>query len=169
MHFAHVITLTSWLKVSQVRISLHPHAIHDVTCLSVRLLVLVLSLFSLSLTSTFSLSQSTCSLYGTPSSMSSPPRVKTTALAQHEEYFPVAIYNPLTTPTQMKVVKKTIARPQLQVAKKFFEVLIFRVQGTKTSEMAVVEIGAHSCRPWTISGKSMRSRWTRALVQQNPH
>ena len=31
---------TLWLKVSQVRISLHPHAIHDVTCLSVRCLSL---------------------------------------------------------------------------------------------------------------------------------
>ena len=40
MHLAHVITVTSWLKVSVVRISLHPHAIHDVICLSVRLLSL---------------------------------------------------------------------------------------------------------------------------------
>ena len=40
MHLANVITLTSWLKVSQVRISLPPRAIHDVTCLSVRLLSL---------------------------------------------------------------------------------------------------------------------------------
>ena len=47
-------------------------------------------------TSTFCLSQSTCSLSGTPSSMSSPPRVKTTALTHNEEYCPVAIYNPLT-------------------------------------------------------------------------
>ena len=51
MHLAHVITLTSWLKVSQVRISLHPHAILDVTCLSVRWLSLrvCLSLVSLPL------------------------------------------------------------------------------------------------------------------------
>ena len=75
--------------------SLHPHAIHDVTCLSA-LLVLVLSPFSVSLTSTFSLSQSTCSLSRTPASMSSPPRFKTTALRQNQEYCPVAIFNPLT-------------------------------------------------------------------------
>ena len=47
--------------------------------------------------STFSLSLSTCSLSGTPSSMSSPPRVKTTALTHDEKYCPVAIYNPLTS------------------------------------------------------------------------
>ena len=35
---------------------------------------------------TFSLSLSTCSLSGTPASMSSPPRVKTTALTYNEEY-----------------------------------------------------------------------------------
>ena len=35
-------------------------------------------------------------LSGTPSSMSSPPRVKTTALTQNEEYRTVAIDNPLT-------------------------------------------------------------------------
>ena len=60
------------------------------------LFVLVLSPFSLSLTSTFSLSLSTCSLSCTTSTMSSPPRVKTTALTHNEEYCPVAIYNPLT-------------------------------------------------------------------------
>ena len=31
-----LITLTLWLKVSRRAHSLHPHAIHDVTCLSVR-------------------------------------------------------------------------------------------------------------------------------------
>ena len=69
-HVAHVITLTSWLKVPQVRISLHPHAIHDVTCLSVRLFSLrvCLSPVSLPLLPLFSL-QSTCSLSATPSSM----------------------------------------------------------------------------------------------------
>ena len=55
-----------------------------------------LSLSWFSPTSTFSLSLSTCSLSGTPSSMSSPPRVKTTALTYKEEYCPVAMYNPLT-------------------------------------------------------------------------
>ena len=47
--------------------SLHPHAIHVLTCLSCALFVLVLSPFSLSLTSTFSLSLSTCSLTCTSS------------------------------------------------------------------------------------------------------
>ena len=60
------------------------------------LFVLVLSPFSLSLTSTFSLSLSTCSLSCTTSTMSSPPRIKTTAPRHNEEYCPVAIYNPLT-------------------------------------------------------------------------
>ena len=39
----------SHAPVSQVRISLHPHAIHDVTCLSVRLLSLRVCLFPVSL------------------------------------------------------------------------------------------------------------------------
>ena len=55
-----------------------------------------LSLSCFSPTSTLPLSQSTCSLSGTPSSMSSPPRVKTTALTHNEEYCSVAIYNLLT-------------------------------------------------------------------------
>ena len=59
-----------------------------------------LSLYCFSHTSTFSLSQPTCSLSGTPASMSSPPRVKTTALTHNEEYCPVAIYSPLTTERQ---------------------------------------------------------------------
>ena len=78
---------------------------HFKNCLNLFLLQLVsfafvvsscLSLSWFSPTSTFSLSQSTCSLSGTPSSMSSPPRVKTTALTHNEEYCPVAIFNPLT-------------------------------------------------------------------------
>ena len=48
MHLAHVITLTSWLKVSSVRISLHPHSIHDVTCLSVCCLFVFVSLVFIS-------------------------------------------------------------------------------------------------------------------------
>ena len=60
------------------------------------LFVLVLSPFSSSLTSTFSFSLSTCSLSCTTSTMSSPPRLKTTAPTHNEEYCPVAIYNPLT-------------------------------------------------------------------------
>ena len=68
--------------------SFHPHAIHDVTCLSVCCLF-VLSLSCFSLTSTFPLSQSTCSLSGaSTSTMSSPPRVKSTALTHDEEYYP---------------------------------------------------------------------------------
>ena len=55
-----------------------------------------LSLSCFSPTSTFPLSLSTCSLSGTPSSMSSPPRVKTTALTHNEEYCSMAIYHPLT-------------------------------------------------------------------------
>ena len=77
--------------------SFHPHAIHDVTCVSVRclspfcLLSLYLSLLP------FLSSLSSCSLSCTTSPMSSPPRVKTTALTHNEEYCPVAIYNPLTS------------------------------------------------------------------------
>ena len=55
-----------------------------------------LSLSCFSPTSTFSLSRSPCSLSGTPSSVSSPPRVKTTALTHNEEYCPVTIFSPLT-------------------------------------------------------------------------
>ena len=61
------------------------------------LFVLVLSPFSSSLTSIFSLSLSTCSLSCTSTStMLSPPRVETTALTHNEEYCPVMIHNPLT-------------------------------------------------------------------------
>ena len=80
-----------------VRISLHPQAIHDVTCFERAFVVSsCLSLSCFSPTSTFSPSQSTCSLSRTPSSMSSPPRVKTTALTHNEKYCPMAIYHPLT-------------------------------------------------------------------------
>ena len=47
--------------------------------------------------STFSLSQSTCSLSGTSSTMSPPTRVETTALTHNEEYCSVAFFNPLTS------------------------------------------------------------------------
>ena len=66
-------------------------------CLSFRWSFLVLSFSCFSPSSTSSLPHSTCSLPGTPSSMSTPPRVKTTALTQNEEYCPIAIYNPLTS------------------------------------------------------------------------
>ena len=61
------------------------------------LLVLVLSFSCFSLSFTSSLSHSTCALPATPSSMSTPLRVKTVALPQNEEYCPVAIYNPFTS------------------------------------------------------------------------
>ena len=80
-----------------VRISLHPHAIHDVICFSVRLLSLRVCLSLLFLSpSTFSLPQYTCSLSGTPSSMSLPPRGKTTALTHNDDYCTVVIYNLIT-------------------------------------------------------------------------
>ena len=60
------------------------------------LLVLVLSFSCLSPSSTSSLPHSTWSLPATPSPMSTPRRVKTTALTQNEEYCPMAIYNSLT-------------------------------------------------------------------------
>ena len=73
------------------------------------LLVFVSSPFSLSLTSTFSLSLSTCSLSCTSTSpMSSPPRVKTTALTHNEEYCPVAICNHLTPGPAPKIDLKSV-------------------------------------------------------------
>ena len=51
------------------RVSFHLHAIHDGMCMSVRWLFLVLSLFLYLSLLPFSLSQSTCSLSSTPSSM----------------------------------------------------------------------------------------------------
>ena len=55
-----------------------------------------LSLSCFSHTSTLLLSLSICSLSGTQSSMSSPPRVKTNALTRNGEYCTVVIYNPPT-------------------------------------------------------------------------
>ena len=65
-------------------------------CLSVRLLSLRVCLSCFSPSSTFSLSQSTCSMSGAPYSMSLPPRVKTTALTHNDGYCTMAIYNALT-------------------------------------------------------------------------
>ena len=62
------------------------------------LLILVLSRFSLSLTSTcslFTVLLVLCPAHQFPQ-CPSPPRVKTTALTHNEEYCPVAIFNPLT-------------------------------------------------------------------------
>ena len=115
MHLAHVITLTSWLKVSQVR----SHSIHMPSMMSH--VVLVLSLFSLFLTCFFSLTLSTCSLTCTSTStMSSPPRVKTTALTHNEEYCTVAIYNPLTEigdfETRESVMKKSRVGADMEIS-----------------------------------------------------
>ena len=60
------------------------------------LLVLVLSFSCFSPSFTSSLPHSTCTLPGTPSSMLTPPRVKTTAPSHNEEYCPMAIYHPIT-------------------------------------------------------------------------
>ena len=91
-------------KSVSVGVSFHPHAIHDAMCLSVRWSFLVsLSLLCLFFFSTSSLPHSTCSLPGTPSSMSSPPGVETTALTQNEEYCLMAMYNPLTVPVPVLV------------------------------------------------------------------
>ena len=61
------------------------------------LLVLVLSFFCFSLSFTSSLPHSTCTLPGTPSTMSTKPRDKTAAPSHNEEYCPMAIYHPLTS------------------------------------------------------------------------
>ena len=85
----------SRLRSVSVRLSFHPHVILDVMCLELvgRSLFLSLSLVSLRL---LPLLFHTPPVPGTPSSMSTPPRVKTTAHTQNEEYCPMAIYNPLT-------------------------------------------------------------------------
>ena len=58
-----------------MRVSFHPHAIHEVVCLSVCCLFVFVSLLFL-FHIYLSLSQSICSLFGTSSSMSSLPRVE---------------------------------------------------------------------------------------------
>ena len=81
-----------------VRASIHLHVIHDV-CLSVRWLFLVCLFWFvvlLFLSVVYLFSSTTCTVPGTPSSMSTPPRVKTAALTQNEEYCPMAMYHPLT-------------------------------------------------------------------------
>ena len=99
MHLAHVTTLTSWHNqgVSGAQ-SLHPHAIHDVICLSVRLLSLRLCLPPVYLSPLPFLFH--CLPVLCPAHQFSLCRhhrgFKTTALTYNEEYCPVAIYNPLT-------------------------------------------------------------------------
>ena len=83
------------LNVSVVRIhSIHMSSMMLCVCAFVVSSCFSLSCFSPSFTS--SLPHSSCSLLGTPSSMSTTPRVKTTAVTQNEEYCTIAIYNPLT-------------------------------------------------------------------------
>ena len=93
MHFARLIVciLTAWLKTSQGS-KVSQCAFHSIFMPSMMSCVwafvgrsLFLSLVSLRLLP-LSLPHSTCSWPGTPSSMSTPPRVKTTALTQNEEY-----------------------------------------------------------------------------------
>ena len=101
MHFRRLIVciLSAWLKAQDeprlksvsVRVSFHLLAIHDVMCLSVRWSFLVSLCLLFSPSSASSLPHSTCSRFGNPSSMSTPPRVKTTALMQNEEYRSMAI------------------------------------------------------------------------------
>ena len=93
MHFARLIVciLTAWLKTSQGS-KVCQCAFHSILMSSMMLCVwrsLVVPCFSLSCfspSSTSSLPHSTCSLPGTPSSMSSPPRINTTALTHNEEH-----------------------------------------------------------------------------------
>ena len=80
-----------------VRISLHPHAIHDVTCLSVRLLCLRVCLSPVSLPLLPCLFHSLPVLCPALHLQCRHSRgLKTTALTHNEEYCPVAICNPLT-------------------------------------------------------------------------
>ena len=98
-HFNHMhITLHGSRRAAHsvcVAHSFHLHAIHDV-CLIVRCCFLGLSFSCFSPSSTSSLPHSTCTLPGTPSSMSTPPRVKTAAHPHNEEYFTMAKNHPLT-------------------------------------------------------------------------
>ena len=91
MHFARVITLTSLLKCADTPSTCHPwcHMFE-------RAFVVCVCLFTVSLPLVpFLFPQSTCSLSGTPSSISSPLKVKTIALTQNEEYCSMKIFNPL--------------------------------------------------------------------------
>ena len=108
------------------------------------LLVLVLSPFSLSLSSTFSLSLSTCFLSCTTSTMSSSPRVKTTALTHNEEYCTVAIYNPLTKVTQVDLWQKEKCNK--------------RIKGWEAREIQLeVRVGAKTWMPVEM-GSSVEAR-----------
>ena len=85
------------IRATQCVCAARTHSIHMPSMMCVwALLVLVLSFFCFSLSFTSSLPHPTCTLPGTPSSMSMPPRVKTTALSHNEENCSMAIYHPLT-------------------------------------------------------------------------
>ena len=92
MHLAQVITLTSVLFGVSVRISLHPHAIHDVTCLSVRVLSLRVCLSPVSLPLLPFLFHSLPVLCLAHHLQCRHRReLKTTALTHNEEYCPVVL------------------------------------------------------------------------------
>ena len=108
-------------------------------CLSVRRSFLVfLSLLFLSVFYLFSSPHSTCSLPGTPSSMSSPPRVETTALTQNEECCPMAIYNPLS--------RQQGKRPSFRICVGFSCIADFVSRFSSRSMHA--EVAAHSSVTW---------------------
>ena len=106
MHVCIVCIPVAWLKTSQGSTCLRcafqfqPHAIHDVTCLSVRLLCLrfcLLSLLSLPLLPCFSFTVYLFSARHTIFHNVVIRRgLKPAALTHNEEYCPVAIHNPLT-------------------------------------------------------------------------
>ena len=98
----HMCKLTARLKTSQGSRCLSarfiPSTCHPWCSAFERSLVVpCFSLSCFSPSSTSSLPHSTCSLPGTPSFMSSPPRVKTTALTQNEEYCSMEKNHPLTS------------------------------------------------------------------------
>ena len=78
-----------------VHISLHPHAIHDVTCLIVWCLFVFVVLLCISHFYLFSLTVYLFSFLHNFHNVVT-AEGKTTALTHNEEYCPVAIYNPLT-------------------------------------------------------------------------
>ena len=100
MQFAHLITCMSHCMAQDEPPNVSVCALHSIfiSCMMCvwALMVLVLSFSCFSPSFTSSLPHSTCSLPGTPSPMSTPPRVNTTALTHKEEYCPMAIYHLLT-------------------------------------------------------------------------
>ena len=119
MYFARLIVCSHHIVVQdEPRLNVSLCAFHSIFMPSMMcvlaLLVLVLSFSCFSPSSTSSLPHSTCSLPDIPSSMSTPPRVKTTALTQNEQYcFPwrYTIFSQVlspsysTTPTNQKLMQ----------------------------------------------------------------